>query len=49
MDKNAPLAFLAKLQDEAAKTNGFHKELRMWVDDDSSAARALRALAENVS
>lgn len=35
--------FLKRLQAEAAKTNGFHPELRLWVDDASSVAKALKS------
>lgn len=39
-----PTEFLAKLQDEAEL--GFHKEMKMWVDDTSSVAKALRKFEE---
>lgn len=38
------LGYLAELQAEAA--GGYHRDLRAWVDDTSSVARALRTLAD---
>lgn len=41
-----PLDFLAELQSEAQR--GFHKDFG-WVDDTSSIAKALTALAERAA
>ena len=40
------LAYLAQLQAEAE--DGFHKNLRVWIDDQSSAAKVLRTYAETL-
>lgn len=37
--------YIARLQAEAGKTQ-FHKKLKAWVSDDSSAVRLLRDFAE---
>lgn len=37
------LGYLAELQSRAE--GGYHRDLHAWVDDTSSVARALRALA----
>lgn len=38
-----PLEYLALLQHEAE--GGWHLDLRLWVDDHSGAAKALRSFA----
>lgn len=39
--------YLEQLQREASKS-GYHKKLKMWVDNDSSVAKALRLYDEVV-
>jgi len=41
-----PLDYLRRLQAEAEK--GFHRDLRAWVDDNSSVARVLHDYAARV-
>ncbi len=44
---SAALTYLERLQDESE--DGFHRGLRSWVDDQSSAAKVLRAFAESTA